>query len=71
MIKNNKYPKTLQKAVDVMRKVKFKAENNNDKNNTQNLIKMEVVKKINQMRRVFHQHIHIKIAIAVVQELTC
>ena len=34
-IKNNKYPKTLQEAVDGMRKVKFKSENNNDKSHTQ------------------------------------
>ena len=30
--------KTLQEAVDVMHKFKFKAENNNDKINTQNRI---------------------------------
>ena len=35
VIKNNQYPKTLQKAVDVMRKIELKAENNNDKSNTQ------------------------------------
>ena len=34
-IKNSKYPKTIQEAVDVMRKVKFKAEKNNDKSSTQ------------------------------------
>ena len=34
-IKNDQYPKTLLEAVDVMLKVKFKAENNNDKSNTQ------------------------------------
>ena len=28
---NNQYPKTLQEAVDVIRKEKFKVENNNDK----------------------------------------
>ena len=33
-IKNNKYPKTTQEVVDVMRKVKFKSENNNDKSST-------------------------------------
>ena len=33
-IKNNKYPKTLQEAMDGMRKVKFKSENNNDKSST-------------------------------------
>ena len=34
-IKNGQYPKTLQEAVDVMRKVKFKAEKNNDKSSIQ------------------------------------
>ena len=34
-IKNNKYPKTLQEAVDFMQKERFKSENNNDKFNTQ------------------------------------
>ena len=34
-IKNNQYPKTIQEAVDVMCKVKFKPESNNDKSNTQ------------------------------------
>ena len=33
-IKNDQYPKTLQEAVDVMRKVKFRPENNNNKSNT-------------------------------------
>ena len=32
---NNQYPKTLEEAVYFMRKVKFKANNNNDKSNTQ------------------------------------
>ena len=35
VIKNNQYPKTLQEAVDVRRKIELKAENNNDKSNTQ------------------------------------
>ena len=35
VIKNNKYLKTLQEAVDVMCKVKFKTEKNNEKSNTQ------------------------------------
>ena len=35
VVKNDKYPKTMQEAVDVMRKVIFKAENSNDKINTQ------------------------------------
>ena len=35
MIKNDPYPKTLQEEVDVMRKVKFIAENDNEKSNTQ------------------------------------
>ena len=39
--------------MDVVRKVKFKVENNNDKSNPQNRIKMEVVNEINLMRRVF------------------
>ena len=29
----DQYPKTLHEAVDVLRKVKFKIENNNDKSN--------------------------------------
>ena len=33
-IKKNQYPETLQERVDVMHNVKFKYENNNDKNNT-------------------------------------
>ena len=33
-IKNDQYPKTLQEAVDVMRKVKFRPEKNNNKSNT-------------------------------------
>ena len=47
VIKKNQYPKTLQEEVDIMRKVRFKAENNKDKSSTQNGIKMEVVKEIN------------------------
>ena len=35
VIKNDQYLKTLQKTVDVMRRVKFKSENNNDESNTQ------------------------------------
>ena len=35
VIKKNQYPKTLQEEVDVIRKVKFKAEKNNYKSNTQ------------------------------------
>ena len=34
-IKNGQYPKTLQEVLDVMRKVKFKSEKNNDKSSTQ------------------------------------
>ena len=34
-VKNHQYLKTLQEAVDVMCKVRFKSENNNDKCNTQ------------------------------------
>ena len=59
-IKNYQYPKTLQKAVDVIRKVKFKSEKNNDKMNTQKQYKMEVVSKINQMKRFLHKHRNIK-----------
>ena len=51
-IKNNQYPKTLQKAVDVMSKMKLKTEKKNDKSNTQKKNKMEVVIKINQIRGV-------------------
>ena len=40
-MKKNQYPKTLQEAFDVMRKVKFKPENNNDKSNTQKHNKYE------------------------------
>ena len=47
MIKNYQYPKTLQEEVDVIRKVKFKAEKNNEKVTHKNRIKMEVVSKIN------------------------
>ena len=43
-----------------MRKVKFKSENNNNKSNTQNKMKMEVVSKINKIKRVFHKHINMK-----------
>ena len=35
MIKNGQYPKTRNEAVGVMRKVRFKSENNNYKSNTQ------------------------------------
>ena len=35
MIKNDKHPKTIQEVVDVIRKVKFKAENNNNESYTQ------------------------------------
>ena len=42
--------------MDVMRKVGFKLGNNNIKGNTQNRINMEVVNKINQMRRVLHKN---------------
>ena len=45
-ILNDQYPKTLQKAVDVIRKVKFKSKNNNKKVIHKNMIKMEVVKEI-------------------------
>ena len=38
-----------------MYKVKFKAENNNDKINTQKQNKMELVNKINQMIQVLHK----------------
>ena len=55
-IKNNQYPKTLQKAVDVMSKMKFKPEKNYDKSNTQKIIQMDVASGINQMRRVWHKH---------------
>ena len=41
VINNYQYPKTLQDAVDVMRKVKFKAGNKNDKRNTQKYNKNE------------------------------
>ena len=34
-IKNGQYPKTSQEIVDVMRKIKFKYENNNDEGKTQ------------------------------------
>ena len=34
-IKNDKYPKTLQEAVDIRHKVKYKLQNNNDKSNKQ------------------------------------
>ena len=50
--KNNKYPKTLQEAVYVMQKVKFKAENHNDKSITK---QMKFLNKINRMRQVLHK----------------
>ena len=34
-IKNDQYTEKFQEAVDIMRKVKFNSENNNDKSNTQ------------------------------------
>ena len=40
--------------------MKLKAEDNNDKRNTQNRIKMEVVNEINQMGQVLHKHRTIK-----------
>ena len=58
MIKNDPYPKTLQEEVDVMRKVKFIAENDNEKVTHKNRIKMEVVNEINLMRQVFHKCIN-------------
>ena len=62
-IKNHLYPKKLQEVVDVMRKVRFKQKNNNDKSNTQKQNKMEVLSKINQMKQVLHKHIDMKTVI--------
>ena len=53
-IKNNQYPKALQEKVDIMRKLIFKAKNNNDKSKTQKQNKMEVVSNITKMKRVLH-----------------
>ena len=66
-IKNYQCPKILQEEVYVMREVKFKSENNNDKLTHKKRIKMEVVNEINLMRRVLHKHINMKSAISVVQ----
>ena len=55
-IKNNQYPKTPQEEVDLTRREKFKPEKNNDKSNTQKQIKIEVMSKINEMKRVLHKH---------------
>ena len=52
-IKNYQYMKTPQEAVNVMRKLKLKSENNNDKVTQKIIIKMEEVSMINQMKRVF------------------
>ena len=60
MIENNQYLKTSRKEVDAKRKVKFKSENKNKKSNTQKQNKMEVVSKINQIKRVLHKHINMK-----------
>ena len=54
-IKNYQYMKTLQEVVDVMCKVKFKPEKNNDKSTTQKQNKNEVANEINKMRRVLHK----------------
>ena len=42
-IEKDLYPETLKEAVDVMRNVKFKSENNIDKVTQKSRIKMEVV----------------------------
>ena len=47
-IQNNRYIKTIQEAVDVMRK------------SNKIIIKTEVVIEINQMKQVFHKHINMK-----------
>ena len=60
MIENNQYLKASRKEVDAKRKVKFKSENKNKKSNTQKQNKMEVVSKINQIKRVLHKHINMK-----------
>ena len=58
--------------MDVMSKVVFKTEKNNDKSNQQEIIKMDVVNEINQMRRFLQKLITMKkSAIAVVQEHMC
>ena len=60
VINNDEYPKALQEAVDIMHKVKFKSEHNNEKSNTQKQNKMEVVSKVNRVKRVFHKHRNMK-----------
>ena len=59
-INNDQYTKTLQEAVDVMRKVNLKPENNNDKRYTQNRIKMDVARKINGMNCFAQKYKHEK-----------
>ena len=71
-IKNSQYPKTLQEEVDVIRKLKFKAEKNNDKSNTQKQNKNGVggQEKLNETNFAQTQK-HEKSEIAVVQECIC
>ena len=60
LIKNNQYTKTLQEAVYVMLKLKFKSENNNDESNAQNRIKMKLAREINKTRKGLNKHINMK-----------
>ena len=86
VIKKNKYPKTLQEAVCVMRNVKFKPENKNDKSNTQKQNKNVGVEKNKSNETNFAQthkhenlirnpiprnpHNHIKVIRDLVQNVT-
>ena len=51
-IKKYKYLKIFREAVDVMHKVRFKTEKNNDESDTQKHNKIEVVSELNKMIRV-------------------
>ena len=70
--KNNQYPKTLQEAVGIMRQVKFKSENNNDKINTQKNNKNGGGERDKSIEMSFAQtQKHEKSAITVVKERIC
>ena len=71
-LNNAQYPKTLQEALDVVRKVKFKTEINNDKINTQKQNKNGGGERDKLDETIFAKtHNHEKSTIAVVQELMC
>ena len=59
-IKNNKYTKTLHKAVDVMRKVKSKSKNNHDKSSTEKQNKNGGGERDKSIETSFHKHNNMK-----------